>query len=116
ARERAQWEARRRTAFRTQIQRQRPDLSVAEATAIASGYVSSSLERLDADLAGAVTRLEATPVDGRALGLRAALAQISQAAAVNAEDLALLAGVSLNAVQNSLGGNGDGRLATAHRL
>lgn len=115
-RERAQWQARRFTAFRIQVQRQRPDLSAAEAAAIARGYVASSLERLDADLVAAVGRLEATPVDGGAHGLRAALGQIAQAAQVNAEDLALLAGVSLNGVQNSLGSNGDGRLATAHRL
>lgn len=115
-REHDQWRRRRFTAFKTQVQRQAPHLSAKDVAATAQAYVAASAARLDDDLAAARARLEAVSVHATSPGLREALRQVAAAAAVNAEDLALLTGVSLSAVQASLDASGDGRLATAHRL
>ena len=116
AHERRQWEARRLTAFRAQILRQSPQIGLDEAHATARGYVAASASRLAGDLAGARARLEATRVETHAIGCRAALRAVADAAQVNAEDLALLAGVSLSAAQGLLDDDAEGRMATPHRL
>lgn len=114
--EREQWEARRLVAFRTQILRQSPGVTPQEAHRTAQSYVAASAARLAGDLQAAQQRLESTPVDTTAPGLRAALRAVAEAAQVNAEDLALLAGVSLSAAQAVLDDTAEGRLATPHRL
>ena len=114
--ERAQWEARRLVAFRTQIQRQSPGVSLEAAQRTAHAYVAASAARLDGDLQAANQRLESTRIECDAAGMRAALRAVAGAAGVNAEDLALLAGVSLSAAQSALDASPDGRLATPHRL
>jgi transcriptional regulator with XRE-family HTH domain len=115
--ERQQWEARRLTAFRSQLLRQSPGISPAEAHATAKGYVAASASRLAGDLAAAQARLEGTRIDQTAPGMRAAVRLVAQQAAVNAEDLSLLAGVSLGAAQAGLDPVAtDGMLATPHRL
>lgn len=117
AHERSQWEARRLSAFRAQILRQSPGIAPAEAQRTAQAYVAASAARLDGDLQAARQRLETTRVEGSAGGMRAALRLVAAAAAVNAEDLALLAGVSLSAAQSALDADADGgRLAAPHRL
>jgi hypothetical protein len=114
--ERQQWEARRLAAFRSQILRQSPGTTLQAAQATAEGYVAASAARMDGDLQAAQRRLAETPVTASATGLRAALRVIAAAAEVNAEDLALLAGVSLSAAQSVLDDAAEGRLATPHRL
>ena len=116
AHERQQWEARRLVAFRSQILRQSPGSSQADAQRTALGYVAASAARLDGDLQAANQRLESTRVECTAPGMRAALRAVADAANVNAEDLALLAGVSLSAAQSALDETKEGRLATPHRL
>lgn len=116
AHERGQWESRRLAAFRAQVVRQRPDLAPAEAQRIALSYVAASASRIDDDLAAALQRLDTTRIEATAPGPRAALRAIAAAARVNAEDLALLAGVSLSAAQAVLDADDEGRLATPHRL
>jgi transcriptional regulator with XRE-family HTH domain len=114
--ERQQWEARRLVAFRSQILRQSPSISPADAQRTALGYVAASAARLDGDLQAAHQRLEITRVECAASGMRAALRAVADAANVNAEDLALLAGVSLSAAQSARDETQEGRLATPHRL
>lgn len=114
--ERQQWEARRLVAFRSQILRQSPGISPADAQRTAASYVAASAARLDGDLQAASQRLESTRVECSAPGMRAALRAVADAAQVNAEDLALLAGLSLSAAQSALDDDQEGRLATPHRL
>ncbi len=116
AHERQQWEARRLVAFRSQILRQCPGSSQADAQRTALGYVAASAARLDGDLQAANLRLESTRVECTAPGMRAALRAVADAANVNAEVLALLAGVSLSAAQAALDETQEGRLTTPHRL
>lgn len=116
AHERQQWEARRFVAFRSQILRQSPSSSPDEAQRTAQSYLAASAARLDGDLHAAQQRLESTRVETSATGMRAALRAVALAANVNAEDLALLAGVSLSASQATLDETAEGRLATPHRL
>lgn len=116
AHERQQWEARRLVAFRTQILRQSPGSTAQDAQRTAAGYVAASAARLNGDLQAAQQRLESTRVEANASGMRAALRAVATAAQVNAEDLALLAGVSLSAAQATLDDTAEGRLATPHRL
>ena len=116
AHERQQWEARRLVSFRSQIQRQSPGTSRDEAQRTAANYVAASATRLDGELNSARQRLESTRVDIATTGLRAALRAVADAAHVNAEDLALLAGVSLSASQSVLDETAEGRLTTPHRL
>jgi len=114
--ERAQWETRRLAAFRAQIQHQRPDLSPDAVLETARGYVAASADRLAGDLAAASERIQAARVDARVTGPRAGLQAVAAATQVNAEDLALLAGLSLSAAQSALTDTQDGRLSTPHRL
>jgi transcriptional regulator with XRE-family HTH domain len=116
AHERQQWEARRLVAFRSQILRQSPGTSPGDAQRTAQSYVASSATRLDGDLKAAQQRLENSRVETNASGMRAALRAVAATAHVNAEDLALLAGVSLSAAQGALDETAEGRLATPHRL
>ncbi len=116
AHERQQWQARRLVAFRSQILRQSPGTSPSDAQRTALGYVAASAARLDGDLHAATQRLESTRVEVSAPGMRAALRAVADAAQVNAEDLALMAGVSLSAAQSALDETQEGRLATPHRL
>jgi transcriptional regulator with XRE-family HTH domain len=116
AHERHQWEARRLVAFRSQILRQSPGISPADAQRTAQSYVAASATRLDGDLKAAQQRLESTRVEIHVQGMRAALRAVASSAEVNAEDLALLAGVSLSAAQTALDDTVEGRLATPHRL
>ncbi len=116
AREREQWQARRMVAFRAQILRQSPGISPGGAQRTALSYVAAAAARLDGALAAAQARLAATRLEAGAAGLRAAVRVVAAAAQVNAEDLALLAGVSLSAVQAALDESAAGRLATPHRL
>lgn len=114
--ERQQWEMRRLVAFRSQIVRQSPGTSPEAAQATAAGYVAASVARLDGDLQAAQERLSAARVTVTASGPRAAVRAVATAAAVNAEDLALLAGVSLSAAQSTIDDAAEGRLSTPHRL
>jgi len=114
--EHRQWETRRLAAYRAQIVTQSPHLSSSEVRETARGYLRSSTARLAGDLDAAQQRLTAARVDVAAVGLRAAARAIAATAAVNAEDLALLAGLSLGAAQAVLDTSPDGRLATPHRL
>lgn len=116
AHERKQWEARRLVAFRSQILRQSSGTSPENAHRTAQSYVAASAARLDGNLSSAQQRLESTRVETSATGMRAALRAVASAAHVNAEDLALLAGVSLSAAQATLDDTVEGRLATPHRL
>ncbi|GDY14645.1 hypothetical protein LBMAG53_35230 [Planctomycetota bacterium] len=116
ANERQQWEARRLVAFRSQILRQSPGIMLEDAQRTALGYVAASAARLDNDLQAAHQRLGSTYADATTSGLRAGLRAVADAACVNAEDLALLSGVSLSAVQAVLDQTAEGRLATPHRL
>jgi hypothetical protein len=114
--ERQQWEARRLVAFRAQILRQSPGTTPQAAQATAASYVAASAARLAGDLLAAQRRLDEVAVAVAALGLRATVRLVAAAAGVNAEDLALLAGVSLSAAQSALDDQPDGKLATPHRL
>jgi len=114
--EHRQWESRRLTAFRSQILKQRPGCSPAEAQQTALGYVQASAARLAGDLADAQHRLEDTRVETTATGMRAAVRTVAHAARVNAEDLSLLAGLSLSAAQGTIDEDDEGRLAIPHRL
>jgi transcriptional regulator with XRE-family HTH domain len=114
--EHEQWTARRLTAFRSQILRQRPGTTQAEAQRMALGYVQASTARLAGDLQAAQARLDATRVDAPATGMRAAARTVADAAQVNAEDLALLAGLSLSAAQSTIDEREEGRLVVPHRL
>ena len=116
ATERVQWHKRRVTAFRAQVVRQSPDSSHEEAQATAVRYADSSQARLMEELAAAERRLLTVCGGTEVPGMRAALRAIAGAAAVNAEDLSLLAGLSLGAAQTAIDGNDEGRLATPHRL
>lgn len=114
--ERGQWAKRRLTAFRAQVQRQSPGVSPHEAEETATRYVESSAGRMGAELKSAQDRLTNTPLTREVAGLRAALRTIADAAHVKAEDLSLLAGVSLGAAQTVVDGTDEGRLAMPHRL
>ncbi len=114
--EHRQWESRRLTAFRAQILKQRPGSLPAEAQQTALGYVQASAARLAGELTGAQHRLDITRVEVAATGMRAALRAVAHAARVNAEDLALLAGLSLSAAQAAIDDTDEGRLAIPHRL
>jgi hypothetical protein len=114
--EHEQWTARRLTAFRSQILRQRPGTSQAEAQQMALGYVRASAARLAGNLQAAQARLDATRVESTATGMRAAVRAVAGAAQVNAEDLALLAGLSLSAAQSTIDDGDEGRLVVPHRL
>ncbi|MEK7413435.1 MAG: hypothetical protein AAB263_08990 [Planctomycetota bacterium] len=114
--ERHQWEARHLAAFRAQILRQSTDTTPSAAHATAQTYVSASITRLDESLSAARSRLETTHIDCGVAGPRAAVRVVAQAAEVNAEDLALLSGMSLGATQAALDQAPDGRLAIPHRL
>lgn len=114
--EHRQWEARRLVAFRSQILRQSPGVTPAAAHETAVGYVRASASRLAGDLTAAQDRLESTRVETAATGLRAAVRAVARAAQVNAEDLSLLAGVSLGAAQGAIDTADEGRLAIPHRL
>ena len=116
AHERRQWAARRLAAFRAQIMRQSPDAKSATANRAAQAYVEASAARLDDELAAARARLACTGLTRSVSGLRAAARVTAAAATVNAEDLSLLAGISLGAAQAGIGLAPDGRLATPHRL
>jgi transcriptional regulator with XRE-family HTH domain len=116
AHERRQWQARRLAAFRAQVHRQRPELPAETVARTAAAYVAASAARLDASLAAAEARLAATRLDTSANGLRAAARALATAAAINAEEWALLAGVSFSTTRAALGDGDDGRLATPHRL
>lgn len=116
AHEHEQWTARRLTAFRSQILRQRPGTSQAEAQRMALGYVQASAARLGGDLQAAQERLDASRVESTATGMRAAARAVANAGQVNAEDLALLAGLSLSAAQSTIDDRDEGRLAVPHRL
>lgn len=116
AHEREQWARRRHVAFRTQVQRQKPDATLAEADQIAAGYVAAAAGRLEADLTAADTRLTSTWIDAAAPDLRSAIRTVADRAEVNAEDLALLSGLSLSSAQAAVDDSGDGRLAIPHRL
>ncbi len=114
--EREQWAKRRLTAFRAQVQRQSPGVAIRVAEETATRYVESSASRMGADLKAAQDRLTSTPLTCEVTGPRAALRTIANAAQVKAEDLSLLAGVSLGAAQTVVDGADEGRLAMPHRL
>jgi hypothetical protein len=115
ARERDRWRTRRLAAGRAQLARQAPDLSPTEAAATALAYARAAEARLDGDLAAARSRCDAAAPEAPAVGLRHAVRLLAGAAAVNGEDLALLAGVAHSTVQSALAADGDGRLAPLHR-
>ena len=114
--EREQWARRRLTAFRAQVQRQSPGKASHEAEETATRYVESSASRMGTELKAAQDRLSNTPLTYEVAGLRAALRTIADTAHVKAEDLSLLAGVSLGAAQTVVDGTDEGRLAMPHRL
>ena len=114
--EHEQWARRRLSAFRAQVQRQSPGMPPHEAEETAARYVESSAGRMGAELKAALDRLANTPLTCEVAGLRAALRTIADAAHVKAEDLSLLAGVSLGAAQTVVDGTDEGRLGMPHRL
>jgi hypothetical protein len=87
-----------------------------ERNAKAQSYVTNEESRLKERMAQVRGELKQITGRHRVDGLREATQTIAAKASLKAEELSLLAGVSLGASQLALGDDQDGRLATLHRL
>lgn len=112
----AQWRKRRTMNHLRQVLHQWPDLDRKEAEQKAIGYTSVAEERITAELLVADERLAGLAVSSQDLGMRGALRLVANRARVNAEDLSLLAGLSLGAAQAVVDDTDEGRLALPLRL
>jgi hypothetical protein len=111
----ANWRKRRLSANRAQVAHQ-THLDQPEIAETATEYLEAAEGRLAGSLTAAQKRLAGTGVQATATNLRAALRLIAEQAEVNAEDVSLLSGVSLDSAQGLLGAAAAGWLATPHRL
>jgi hypothetical protein len=87
-----------------------------ERDAKAQSYVTNEESRLRDRLTQLRSELKLLTGRHKVDGLREAAQTIANKASLKAEELSLLAGVSLGASQLALGDDQDGRLATLHRL
>nr|MBA3847200.1 hypothetical protein [Planctomycetota bacterium] len=108
------WRHRRRTVTAIQLRHAgRPRAEIADK---ADSYASNEERRLRERMSGIRAGLTSLTGSLRADGLRAALRTLAVTAGVTAEELALLAGCSLNGAQLAMADHDEGRLATLHRL
>lgn len=82
----------------------------------ARSYASNEEERLRSRLGGWKSVCGALDGSLRADGLRSAIQALAAKTDIKAEELTLIAGVSLSSSQLALGERHDGRLGTVHRL
>jgi len=115
-REWVQWRHRRQVSALNHLDSAEPGMKRSAREAKVAGYVGNEEARLRDRLVQLRAELRQLAGIHRVGGLREAVQAIAGKAALKAEELALLAGVSLGAAQLVLGDDHDGRLATLHRL
>jgi hypothetical protein len=115
-REWGHWRHRRLVSALNHVNAADPKAKRGEREAKAESYVTNEEARLRERIALLRRELRQLAGDVRVGGLREAMQALAAKVAMKAEELSLLAGVSLGAAQLALGDDQDGRLATLHRL
>ncbi len=114
--EREHWRHRRLVSALNNVNRAEAKLKRSARDEKAQSYVTNEESRLRLRLTELRADLKALSGRHRADGLREVIQLIAGKTAMKAEELALIAGVSLGAAQLALGDDQDGRLATLHRV
>jgi hypothetical protein len=110
------WRQRRMVTTINHLRHAEPRTKRLELEARARSYAANEEERLRLRLRELRAASAQLADDASAQGMRAALQLLAERLSLKAEELSLLAGVSLSACQLALGETHDGRLGTLHRL